>query len=179
MGLDRLHFRERQEKLPFAAESLEGRVVHRADRHRQQAKLVGGAQLQPLEIERADDHLLDGVVGQHFRTQQREPIAGQRADGVFLERADGFGPDAAVGDSGHRALGHGIGDPWFRQHVNPMCPPLGQFGQASVAQRGGHGPLDHAIGQQLARNALHLGPIEIALDQVSAGGGDGQFVGQL
>ncbi len=54
-----------------------------------------------------------------------------------------------------------------------MRPAVGQLGQSGVAERGGDDPLHHAIGQQLVGNAHHVGPIEIALDQVSAGGSDG------
>ena len=64
MGLDGLHFGQRQIKLPFAAERLQCRVVHRADRHRRQAEPIGRAEFQMPERQRPDDDLLDGVVGQ-------------------------------------------------------------------------------------------------------------------
>ena len=77
MGLDRLHFDQREVELAFAAETHQGGVVHRADGHGHEAELVGRADLQAVETQRPDDHLLDGVVGQHFRAQQGELFVGQ------------------------------------------------------------------------------------------------------
>jgi hypothetical protein len=115
MGLDRLHLDQRQVKLPFTAEPLQRRVVRLSDRHRHQFEAIGRADLQVLELQRSDDHLLDGVVGQHLRAKQREllvrqgPLVRQGANPVFLERPDRFGRDVEIGDRRKRALRYRVG----------------------------------------------------------------------
>ena len=71
IGLDGLHFHQRQIELSLAAQDLQGLVVHRADRHALQAKDVGSAQFQVAETQGADNHLLDGIVGQDLRAERR------------------------------------------------------------------------------------------------------------
>ena len=55
-----------------------------ADRHGDQLELVRRADLELLERQRADDHLLDGVVGQHLRAEQGQPVVRQGADGSIF-----------------------------------------------------------------------------------------------
>ena len=149
-------------------------------------ELVGRADLQPVERQRADDHLLDRVVGQHLRATATadEPVSsgsrvGSAVTGELLERADGLGLKTKIGDGRHGALGHGIHHARLRQDVNPMRPAVGQLVQRRIAHRRHHGPLDHAIGQQFVGDSRHLGAVEIAFDQVAANRGDGQLGGQM
>ena len=77
-------------------------------------------------------------------------------------------------------LATGIHHAGLGQHVDHSAPrPLhGQLGtERVIAHRGHHGPLDHAIGQQFVGDPRDLASIEIALDQIAAGGGDGQILG--
>ena len=59
----------------------EGRVVHRAERHRDQPELVMLALAEVVEWQGAKDRLLDGVVGQHALDQAREGVAPGRRPG--------------------------------------------------------------------------------------------------
>ena len=68
--LDRLHLVERQRQLPVAAQLDECRVVEVAERHGDAAELVRPADAQRRCRQRPVDDLLDGVVGQHFASQQ-------------------------------------------------------------------------------------------------------------
>ena len=204
MGLDRPHFGQREVELAFAAEAFEGGVVHRADGHGGEAEFVGRTELQPIEAQRADDHLLDGVVGQHFRAQKRQFVGGQagdecplslwerarvraarpavflqEADSVFLQGADGLGPQAEIGDGLHGALGDGVHHAGFGQDVNPGKWPDRRFGQGWIANWGDESPLDHAIGQQFVGDTLDLATIEVALDQIAVDGNDGEAIGQV
>ena len=76
----------------------------------------------------------------------------------------------------------GLGSTWIQ--VAPQSAQFRAVAAIRLQQRhsptgADHGPLDHAIGQQFVGDPLDLAAIEIALDQVAAGGGDGQIVGQI
>ncbi len=64
MGLDRLHLLQAQVELPLLAQLHERRVVHRPDRHLHPLEPVGMALAELIERKRADDGLLDRVVGE-------------------------------------------------------------------------------------------------------------------
>ncbi len=98
MCLDGPHLGQRQVELPLAAEPLERRVVGRAQRHADQAEFVGRAELEPLELQRAHDHLLDGVVGQHLAADGRQPLGLQVEDPILAQRADRVGRESQVGN---------------------------------------------------------------------------------
>ena len=73
----------------------------------------------------------------------------QPGDPVLLERADGVGPNAEIGDGRHGALGHGVHHARLGQDVDQPGPARGRIGQRGIAHRRDHRAFDHAIGQQL------------------------------
>ena len=86
-----------------------------------QLELVRRAELQPLERQRADDHLLDGVVGQHLRRTALEPVGRQPAQPELAQRAHGRGRHAQIGDGRQRALRHGVHHARLGQHVDDVA----------------------------------------------------------
>ena len=77
MGLDRLHLGEAERELALAAESASGpsSSMPRIGTS-MQAEAVGVALAEAVEGQRADDGLLDGVVGQDAADQLGRASAG-------------------------------------------------------------------------------------------------------
>ena len=69
-----------------------------ADRHRGQVKLVSRAEFESVERQRPDNHLLDGVVGQHLGRQQRELAVAGGGSQYFcsVRTASAFSPGRPV-----------------------------------------------------------------------------------
>ena len=174
VGLNDAHFDQRQEKLPLPAESRQFAVAHRSDGHRDKLEAGRRADRQPREVQGAEDHLFDCVVGQHLRAQHGEPVVGKRPHGIFFERADCFGANAQTGDGLHGTLGHRVHDARLRQHVDPMRPAGWQPGQRCIAHRRHHRAFHNAIGEQLVGDPLDLPAVELALNQEPPSGSDGQ-----
>ena len=64
------------------------------------------------------------------RSSDRPPIQ------IFLQRADGLGPDAEIGDRRQHALGHRVHHARLRQHVDqPQAATTEEGRQRSVAHR--------------------------------------------
>ena len=70
--LDRLHLDQRQVQLAVAAELQQAVVVQFADRHVYQFEFVRLSHIQLRQLQRADDHLFDRIVGQHLAAQRRQ-----------------------------------------------------------------------------------------------------------
>ncbi len=62
MLLDRLHLGERQVELSFAAELHQLVIVQRSDIDLRQLEFVSRPHIDTIEVERSDDHSLDGII---------------------------------------------------------------------------------------------------------------------
>ena len=119
MGLDGLHFHQREIKLSLAAQDPQGLVVHRADRHGRQAEVVRSAQFQMAEAQGADDHLLDGVVGQDFCALSVPTRSGSRPSIQYffsVRTTSAFSPKSSIADITLWATGSmtpGLGRTWM------------------------------------------------------------------
>ena len=143
MGLDGLHFDQREIKLPPAAQDPQGLVVHRADRHGGQAEVVGSAQFQVTEAQGADDHLLDGVVGQDLCAERADAVGVEALDPVLLQRADHLGLQPEIFDRRHHALGHGVHDARLGKNVDEQ-------GEGKKGRRGRKGRRETRMPRRLA-----------------------------
>ncbi len=95
-------------------------------------------------------------------------LVGQAGDPVLLERADGLGAEAEIGDGRRGALGHRVHHAGLGQHVDQVVGGLAAAGKISAARRPARQrPLHHAVGQQLVGDAADLRRVEVALDQIA------------
>ena len=184
MGLDGLHFGQRQIELPLAAQPLQGRVVHRAGWARSQA---GTRRASRLAVgPNASGPTITCSMASLARTlaaSSRKPLrrAGRRSS---ISSACGPPrPDAEIGDGRQRALGHRVHHARLGQDVNQpgaVRPSRNAANRAVATQRGGEHPSPTAATtvRSTTRSAssssgdpLHLARSS-ALDQIAAGGGD-------
>ena len=150
-----------------------------AHRHADEAEIVVRAELELVEGQWPNDDLLDGVVGESLRTQGGQPLAGEIADPVLLERADGIGLDSEIGDRLQGALGHRVHHARLGQHVHKTPRPGRRRPlQGGISHSGDHGALDDRVGKQFAGNPVDLVDGEIALNEITSGGRHGEVFGQ-
>ena len=117
---DRLHLGQLQIELPLAAEAHQGVVVELADRHGADFEAIGPAEVEPRERQRADDDLLDGVVGQQALPMSRTIGVVDAGEPVLAERGGGLEWHAEIGRGGERALGDGIHHARLEQHGDAL-----------------------------------------------------------
>lgn len=144
MGLDGLHFDQRQIKLSAAAQDPQGLIVHCADRHGGQAKVVGGAQCQMTESQGANDHLLDGVVGQDFciSVSTRSEASPSIQYFFSVRTTSAFSPKSPIADITLWATGSitpGLGSTWIRRTGE------GEKGRGGDGERGGQGNAEFSL----------------------------------
>jgi hypothetical protein len=116
--LDRLHLDQRQVQLALAAQSPQRVVVQLADRHRHQLEKVRGADVQFRQFERPKDNLLDRVVRQDLRAEQRDFGRIEPADPVLAQRANRLDLQPEIGDGLLGALSHRVHHAGLSQHVD-------------------------------------------------------------
>ena len=144
LGLNRLHFDQREIQLALQAETLQSRVVHRPERHGPQAKLVRRAHVQAAKRKRPDNHLLDGVVGQNLRGQQSSRSAGRPPIQYFfsVRTASARMPKSAMADSTLWATGSIT--PGFRRTWTNWTLPGASFGRCMPASGSAGGSIKAA-----------------------------------
>ena len=131
--LDRLHLGQRQVELPLPAQSHQAIVVERTQRDRDQLEAVARSQLQPIEGDRPNHDLLDGVVGQHVLAESLQPLGRQVRDPNLAQRAHGIDRYLEIRDRGQRALGHGVHHARLGQYVHDL--PTAGVSIARVRER--------------------------------------------
>ena len=127
VAADRLHFGQAQVELPFAAETGQLVVFHAADGNSDQAKGVIRTDRQVRHAQRPPNDLLDGVVGQHFRSHAFEiGRVGIVVEPVFLTCPHGGNGMAQFQQGSLDAVGDVVGNAGLVEHVQKRFGP-GRF----------------------------------------------------
>jgi len=108
MLLNRLHFGQRQKELTLSAELLQAGVVHVAQRNFDPLEVVRAARFEAIEFQRTEDHLLDGVIGQHLRRQCGQFVVRYVCKPEFPERPDRLDRQPQISDRRLSAQRHGV-----------------------------------------------------------------------
>ncbi len=179
--LDRLHFDQCQIQLALAAQPPQRIVVQFADRHRHQLEPIRRTDVQFRQFERPEHDLLDRVVRQDLRAEQRDFGRIEPADPVFAQRANRFDLQPEIGDRLLGTLSHRVHHAGLPQHVDQQrlageC--FGRLVQQRVADRSRDRPFHHAVGEQFGGQPFDPLAIQIALQQIPVGGPNGQVGGQ-
>ena len=144
---DGLHLGETQRELARPAQRDQRRVIEPADRHLLPAEVVGLTLAEAIERKRADDGLLDGVVGQHPLDQAGQFLGGP-IDPVGPDRPDVRHGVTQVLQERQGALGLGVGHAGLRQDIHHRGRSVAR--RSDRADRDG---LDDRIAQDLARGS--------------------------
>ena len=164
--LDGPHLGQVERELPRPAHLQERLVIHRAERHGEQPKLVMPPLAQMVERQAAKGRLLDGLVGQHALDQTRQ-LLGRPVDLVAANGSHSLHGEAELAQQRACAFGFGIGHAGPGQYVDDRPVRHGGRRNGTDLER-----LDHRIGQHLPGRSIDVFLAERSFDQKAATGRD-------